>query len=791
MSKLRLCILGTTSLRKSDETYDQSFLTGSKRLALLTYLLIARPRGYHRRDKILALFWPEKGQKNARNALSNMLYHLRNSLNDNVVLNRGTEEISINRKQIWCDVTAFEQFLDEGEVRKALELYRDDLLVGFHVPDISNELQSWLDGERERLRQRAAEGAWILAEEAEQNNDRKMARKWANRAAEYLPYSGETQQRLIALLKRNGDRAGAREAYDRYAERLRTEWDMEPTDKLKALVENMEVQEPGRHGAAEPKSEQPPITSSGEIPKDKSSHGTADSTPVYLGQEEDTASGISNSMKWSAVAGLLILVAVAIWAFWSGTMAGGTEMPVNEGRSVAVLPFTYLGTEDSTDYFSLGMTEEILTRLAQVGDLSVISRTSVMQYRNTQKSLREIADELGVSVVVEGSVQRVDEQVRISAQLIDAGTDRHLWAKSYNGSIRNILALQSEVARNIADELHAELLPREREQLETQRQVDEMAYHLYLRAQHLRDRRDSAGITRAISLFREAISRDSAFAPAHGGLAISSFWSGLFRLTPRNKAGPVALEAADRALMLDSTNVEAYLAKALVEQIYYRNWEESEQALRQAIAINPSHSELRSEYGWLLLRLGRVEESITQMRRAVTGDPRSWHAHQSLGYAIYCNYQFEEAIQELETAISIEPRYYSQFLYLYHALLKQSQRLYRQGNGEDARAVLKRLHDIYPNLILEDNMGEDLIEMVIRGEEQEALEQVEQASMPPIMKKILFLFAGENKEALDIMDKFTSFDSIVFADPIYDPVRDDPRFEEMVERKLSLQIEPF
>src|SRR6056297_2709925 len=149
---IKLSVLGTTIIQKEDGSVGHSILSGPKRLAILTYLILEKPRGFRRRDEITALFWPEMGQKGARNALSNILYHIRESLGKDVIINRGTEEVSLNMDRIWCDAIAFEKALQEENPRKALEIYHDDLLVGFHVSDVSNEFQNWLDQERNRLR---------------------------------------------------------------------------------------------------------------------------------------------------------------------------------------------------------------------------------------------------------------------------------------------------------------------------------------------------------------------------------------------------------------------------------------------------------------------------------------------------------------------------------------------------------------------------------------------------------------------------------------------------------------
>jgi TolB-like protein/DNA-binding SARP family transcriptional activator len=780
-------------------------LSGCKRLGLLSYLVLARPRGFQRRDALLALFWPERGQASARNALSNMLYHLRRELGADVIVNRGTEEIGIRRGQITCDVLDFEDALDQGKTEAALELYRGMLLPGFHVPDAAPAFSHWLDGERERLRRRAAEAAWDRADAAEQEGDEAGARAWARRAAGLTPLSDDAQKRLISLLARVGDRAGARAAYETFAERLRREWDMEPTDELTALLDDIDTEraatsegavvsapahEEGRAGAGEgdvlPRSDTRPPR---EAPSPMSSSSESETV-----ERESPIVGVAWAARgWAGViVGLLCLVVG--WIFWLGAPSPIGSGPSASNRSVAVLPFTYLGAEDSTDYFSLGMTEEVLMRLAQIQDLSVISRTSVMQYRDTEKSVRTIGAELGAGAIVEGSVQRVGEDVRITAQLIDARTDRHLWGASYNGSLRDILAVQSEVAVRVAEALEAELLPKERAQLAPRPNVDADAYHLYLRAQYLRNQRDPAQIVRAPALFRQAIAQDSTFAPAYSGLAMSLIGATLinrFDVDVIGVTGPsrqAAVEegmgAAERALTLDSTLVEAHLAQGLVHELFATDWERSGRAFHRALQLNPNHSETRREYGYYLLRLGQVDRALDQMHRAVELDPLSSAAHHSLGYAYYCDRQYERAIQTLETALTLAGRYPNTKKYLTTARFKWSQELFRQGRDAEAEALLHVASTMLEEMWGEENDWHQLLEHAVRGERAKALARLDQEEIPFAPRLYTFLLLGERTSALDLLENAPAFPHWrVFVDPMFDTVRDDPRFDQIVQRR--------
>ena len=241
---IEIRILGSTTIQKENGEYDPSLLTGPKRLALLTYLLLGSPRGFKRRDKIIALIWPELNQQKARNALSNILYHIRNSLGKKIIQNRGSEEISVNENNIWCDALAFEELIHDKKYQLALDLYRDNLLVGFHVPDVSNDFHSWLDSKRQKLRILAHDASWKLAEKAEENGNIKAAQIWAKKAVDLTMLSEEAHIRLIELLKRTGQRTDALKVYQEFTKNLQNKWEISPSDALRKSIEGIRNQNP-------------------------------------------------------------------------------------------------------------------------------------------------------------------------------------------------------------------------------------------------------------------------------------------------------------------------------------------------------------------------------------------------------------------------------------------------------------------------------------------------------------------------------------------------------------------
>ena len=243
--------LGGLDLHDAQGRELRAIFSAPKRAALLTYLAIATPRGFHRRDTLLALLWPELDQEHARGALRQALHLIRRSMTDGALLAEGDDEIALDREVFWCDAVAFEQLLDKGSVEEALALYRGELLEGFHLSGCL-EFEHWLEDERRRLEGRAAHAAWSLVEQAEAQGNLAKAGEWARRATGFVPDDEAALRRLLALLDRAGDRAGAIREYEAFAKRLREEYEAEPAPETTALIESVRAREQ-RNGAGAPR----------------------------------------------------------------------------------------------------------------------------------------------------------------------------------------------------------------------------------------------------------------------------------------------------------------------------------------------------------------------------------------------------------------------------------------------------------------------------------------------------------------------------------------------------------
>jgi len=423
------------------------------------------------------------------------------------------------------------------------------------------------------------------------------------------------------------------------------------------------------------------------------------------------ASGADERQPWVgvrtlAVVGGLCLLGFGLGAGWflgggAGGGAGGesgadraaTGEPTVARASLAALPFANLSPEEDDRYFADGVHEEILTRLARVGALKVISRTSVMAYRETDLNLREIGEELGVRYVLEGSVRRVGDRVRVSAQLIDARSDAHLWAETYDRSVRDVLAIQSEVATHIAEALSAELSPVERERIGSRPTGNDEAYDLFLRASSLMwralnaDRLDQGRSWRdAVELLDRAVELDPGFALAWAMLAeahIELYWFGHDRTDERRRA---ADRASKRAVELAPDLGEAHFARGMYHYHGHRDYASALEEARLAARTLPGDVDVVSLTGWVQRRMGRYEEALANLRRAYELDPRSPVRADEVAITLQvADAPFEEVRDWAERAIELSPTSTGGYVDL------ARHHLMRRGDLEAARRALDRI----------------------------------------------------------------------------------------------------
>jgi len=485
--------------------------------------------------------------------------------------------------------------------------------------------------------------------------------------------------------------------------------------------------------------------------------------------------------------GLTVLIRLNVGG-WRDRLLDRTAPPRIE--SLVVLPLANLSGDPQQEYFADGMTEELITNLGKISALRVISRTSGMQYKGTKKTLPTIAGELNVDAVVEGSVLRSGNRVRITAQLIQAKAERHLWAESYERDLRDILALQSEVARAIANEIMVKLTPQEHTRLASARAcpVIPEPHEAYLRGRYHFSKWTGEEIEKAIEYYELATEKDPSYALGYAGLATSYDFLTFFAPVAPQEAFPKAKAAAKKALELDETLAEAHSASVWTKAVYDWDWSGAENEFKRALELNPGSAESHRQCGWFLAWLGQYDEALTEARRARELDPLSLQAIRTVGIVLYCARQYDQAISEWQKALEIDPNY----LVINHdlGLAYAAKRMYKE-----AIAQFQKTNDLLggePGGVATNEawLGNAY---ALAGRKQDALKIIgalkkrsRRMYVSPISIAMVYTGLGQKDEAFEWLERAYHERSVdmnllrIF--PIWDPLRSDPRFRDLLRR---------
>jgi TolB-like protein/Flp pilus assembly protein TadD len=449
-----------------------------------------------------------------------------------------------------------------------------------------------------------------------------------------------------------------------------------------------------------------------------------------------------------------------------------------------VLPLESLSSDASQDYFADGMTDELITDLGQISALRVISRTSVMAYKHTRKSLPQIARELNVDAVVEGTVLRSGDKVRITAQLIEGSADRHLWSQSYQGELRDTLALQNTVARAIADQIRINVNPQEQAALRNVTVVNPTAYTSYLKGRYFWNKRTADGLSVALAYFSQAIDEDSRYARAYSGLADTYALLGDWQyavMTPK-EALPKAKAAAIKALELDDGLGEAHTSLAFCLDGFDWDFESAGKEFRRAIALNPGYATAHHWYAWHLALLRRYDEAIVEMKRAANVDPLSLVINADLAELLALAHFDDESIRQSLKTIEMDPNFG-----LAHNHLGQA---YLQKHMSD-KAVVElqeavRLSGGSATCIA--NLARAYVASGKRSDAETLLSNLKKRSNPaqsyaPEIAAI-YVALGDTDNAISWLEKGYEerFNPGVLIRPGFDPLRSDSRFQDLVRR---------
>jgi TolB-like protein/DNA-binding winged helix-turn-helix (wHTH) protein/tetratricopeptide (TPR) repeat protein len=483
----------------------------------------------------------------------------------------------------------------------------------------------------------------------------------------------------------------------------------------------------------------------------------------------------------------IALFAVALAWRYHATQTGTSD--VRQSTSVVVLPLENLSGDQEQDYFADGMTDDLIANLAKIRSLRVISRSTAMAYKHTRKPLSEIARELHVDAVVEGTVLRAGDRVRITAELVQVSTDRHLWAETYESQMGDVLALQNRVSSAIVNEIRVNLSPQDRARLARNPAVAPEAYENYLKGRFYWNRRTDENLHRAIGYFENATKQDTQYALAYAGLSdcYAVIGAAIFGTMPAGEAAPKARQAAQRALDIDPTLAEAETSLATVKFNYDWDWAGAEEGYQHAIQLNPSYATAYQRYSLLLTAMGRFQEGFGQIDKARELDPLSFSINFSLGWRLYLARQYDRAIVQLRNTLEMDPSYE-----LPHLILGQAYE--EQGAFDLAIPELRKAVELsHGTPLMLSALAHAYARSGQRAEAQQLLTQLEAASkqqyVSPYYLAIVYVGLGEKEKALSLLETALTDRSngLIFmaVEPELDPIRSDPRFIAL-ERKLRL-----
>jgi TolB-like protein/DNA-binding winged helix-turn-helix (wHTH) protein len=358
---------------------------------------------------------------------------------------------------------------------------------------------------------------------------------------------------------------------------------------------------------------------------------------------------------WPSIVGVFLVVALPTWIWRDSLRRIVSPSPSPVIRSLAVLPLENLTGDASQEYFADGMTDALITDLAQIGALRVISRTSIMRYKGMRKPLPDIARELGVDGIVEGTVVHSGSRVRVTSQLIYAPTDQHLWARGYEREVGDIVTLQGEIAQAIADEVRAAVTPAERSHLAKRLTDNPEAYQLYLRGRYSWNQRTPVGTKKSIEFFQQATEKDPKFALAYAGLADAYNFSNILGVLAPKESSPLAKTAAIEALRLDPQLAEAHTALGLVKSHYDFDFPGAQREFLKAIELNPNYANAHLFYaGGYLTPMARHEEAIAEMKKALELDPLSLPLNNMMGNTYLWAGDYEKSLQQFQRTIELD-----------------------------------------------------------------------------------------------------------------------------------------
>jgi TolB-like protein len=502
-------------------------------------------------------------------------------------------------------------------------------------------------------------------------------------------------------------------------------------------------------------------------------------------QDVDPTKSPSAGGAWIyvCIAGALLLIGLFVVGEYGFRAARSNAQPVST-KSIAVLPLANLSSDPGNEYFAAGIQDEIITRLAQVADLKVISCSSTQRYKAEAQNLRQVASELGVTNILEGSVQKANDEVRVNVQLLNALTDSHLWADSFDRKLTDVFAVESEIARTVADNLRAKLTGHELATLNARPTENSAAHELYLKGRFFWNKRDTPDLQKALGYFREAAAQDPKYALAWSGVADVYVLLPLFGGADPADAYPKAKEAANKAIALDPNLAEPHADLAVLADIFDFDASLSMREFEKAIALNPNYATAHHWFGNSLLEaIGDFDRSIAEMKRAVELDPLSIAINVDLGVSYYYAGRYHDGIVQIRKALDLDAN-----SYYVHSNLGEVLEL--SGDSPGAIAEYEKSvaldSDPFPLALLGHAQA-------LAGNRVDALKILQQLAAssryaPDYSVGLVYLGLGDKSQAMDWLEKSFAkrqpdLNTLRF-DPLLKPLHGDPRFEALAEKIL-------
>lgn len=578
---MRLQILGTVELRSDEDRRVQTLLRQPKRMAQLCYLAAAHPDRLHRRDVLLEMFWPELDTLRARGALRQSLHYLRRTVGESVLTCEG-DEVGVESDRVWCDARAFQALLAEGAREQALGLYQGDLLPGFHVAEAPG-FERWIEEERARLRGMAARAASDLSAAEERTGNVIAALDWSRRRLALAPTDERALRRVLALLDRLGDRAGAEREYREFTSRLRREYELDPSP------------ETARVAAA-----------------------IRDRKGARLEPDASTDSG---------------------------------TLPI---PSIAVLPFTEVNGSIQDRHIADGLADDVITDLARIRGLQVISRTSTARLRTEGRNAREIGRDLGVGYVLEGSVRREGRQLRVNARLVDTREGPVIWAERYSGEMSGVLEIQQSISREVVDALRPVLRADEECVLSRRPPATVDEFECYHRSRVEMFRMTPPALDRAVKIAPEGIRVLGPSELVISTLGMAYVYHIILGSRPDEDCLAEARRCANRALELRPASVPGHVLRGMV-RFKSGDPEGAIGDLETVRGMEPNNRDALFVLAILYIISGRTRRAAPIVTRLLEVDPLTGLNHCLPGYIRAHQGEFREALPYYERMLEVEP----------------------------------------------------------------------------------------------------------------------------------------